>query len=163
MAEHIGIVLEVDTEGYARVVSDRKSACGGCQPSGSGCHSCLANSKMVSKVINPSSAGAGDIDRDVEDRDRPDPVDAEHPVVLGAMTPTGEIPVALVAEDAARVDLAPGELVAAEGVVLDLDPAAVADRPAQCVEGVLGGVAQTDLHGAVGALAERELELRQRP
>ncbi len=62
MPENIGIVVKTEPNGYAQVLLDRKSACGGCQSTGSGCHSCLANAnKMQSRVVNASGANIGDV------------------------------------------------------------------------------------------------------
>ena len=61
MAEHIGIVIKTESGDYAQVVTDRKGACGGCQSTSGGCRSCLASSKMESRVANPVSAKAGDL------------------------------------------------------------------------------------------------------
>lgn len=48
MVEHIGVVVQIETDGSARVAADRSGACGGCEPRGGGCHSCLSGiSKMV--------------------------------------------------------------------------------------------------------------------
>jgi sigma-E factor negative regulatory protein RseC len=61
MAEHIGIVIKTESGNYAHVLADRKGACGGCQSTPSGCHSCLTSAKMESRVSNPVSAKAGDL------------------------------------------------------------------------------------------------------
>lgn len=61
MAEHLGIVIKTVSGKYAQVVTDRKSACGGCQSTPSGCRSCLASAKMESRVANPVSAEVGDL------------------------------------------------------------------------------------------------------
>ena len=61
MAEHIGIVIKTESGNYAQVVTERKGACGGCQSTSGGCRSCLASSKMESRVVNPVSAKAGDL------------------------------------------------------------------------------------------------------
>lgn len=61
MAEQIGIVLHNEKNGSARVVTDRKGACGGCKPSSGACSSCLANAKLESVVSNPVNAKAGDM------------------------------------------------------------------------------------------------------
>lgn len=61
MADQIGIVLTSSGYGWARVVTDRKGACGGCQSAGSTCRSCLTSAKLESRVINPIHAEAGDI------------------------------------------------------------------------------------------------------
>lgn len=61
MAEHIGIVIKTESSNFAQVITDRKGACGGCQSTPHGCHSCLASSKMVSRVANPVGAEPGDL------------------------------------------------------------------------------------------------------
>ena len=62
MPENIGIVIRTEPNGTAQVLLDRKSACGGCHSTGSGCHSCLANAnKMQSRVINAVGANIGDV------------------------------------------------------------------------------------------------------
>ena len=62
MPENIGIVIKTEENDYAHVLLDRKSACGGCQSTGSGCQSCLANTKkMQSRVINAVGANVGDV------------------------------------------------------------------------------------------------------
>lgn len=61
MAEHIGIVIKKEPGRYARVVTDRKGACGGCQSTPHGCRSCLSSAKMESRVANPVGAEPGDL------------------------------------------------------------------------------------------------------
>jgi sigma-E factor negative regulatory protein RseC len=62
MPENVGIVIKTEPNGTAQVLLDRKSACGGCQSVGSGCHSCLASAnKMQSRVINVVGANIGDV------------------------------------------------------------------------------------------------------
>ena len=61
MAENIGIVIKTEADHYARVMIDRKGACGGCRPAGGGCRSCLVSAKMQSRVANPVNAKAGDL------------------------------------------------------------------------------------------------------
>ncbi len=61
MAEHIGIVIKTESATHAQVVTDRKSACGGCQSISGGCRGCLISAKMVSRVANPVGAEAGDL------------------------------------------------------------------------------------------------------
>jgi sigma-E factor negative regulatory protein RseC len=62
MAEQIGIVTEIDPGGWARVLTDRKGACGGCHTNqGGGCRSCLAGAKFESRVTNPLGAKPGDV------------------------------------------------------------------------------------------------------
>jgi len=63
MAEHIGIVIKNESDRYARVMTDRKGACGGCQSTPHGCRSCLSSAKMESRVVNPVGAGPGDLVR----------------------------------------------------------------------------------------------------
>lgn len=61
VAEQIGIVVAVEGERFARVLTDRKGACGGCQSNPDGCRGCLSSAKMESRVANPIGAGAGDL------------------------------------------------------------------------------------------------------
>jgi sigma-E factor negative regulatory protein RseC len=62
MAVQIGIVSEIDPGGWARVLTDRKGACGGCHSDhGGGCRSCLAGAKFESRVTNPLGAKPGDV------------------------------------------------------------------------------------------------------
>lgn len=62
MAEQIGIVVEKEANGLARVLTDRKGACGGCHSGPSKCRGCLSSSaKLESHVANPIDAGIGDV------------------------------------------------------------------------------------------------------
>lgn len=61
MAEQIGIVIENESNSMARVVTDRKGACGGCHSGASKCRSCLTSAKLESHVVNPINARAGDV------------------------------------------------------------------------------------------------------
>ena len=61
MADHIGVVLKNESGRYARVLTERKGACGGCQSSSSACRSCLSSAKMESRVANPVGAEPGDM------------------------------------------------------------------------------------------------------
>ncbi len=62
MADHIGMVLQTEPGGWARVSTDRKGACGGCESHPSACASCLTGvQKMESRVANPVGACAGDM------------------------------------------------------------------------------------------------------
>jgi sigma-E factor negative regulatory protein RseC len=64
MGEQIGIVVNNESNGMARVVTDRNSACGGCHSGPGQCHGCLtASSKLESEVSNPVNAGVGDVVR----------------------------------------------------------------------------------------------------
>lgn len=60
MSTNIGIVLENTNDGFARIKTNRSGACGGCDSDSGHCHSCLANSQMISRVANPINAGPGD-------------------------------------------------------------------------------------------------------
>ncbi len=61
MAEQIGIVTGIDPGGWARVLSDRRGACGGCHSGHGGCRSCLAGSKFESRATNTVGAQPGDL------------------------------------------------------------------------------------------------------
>lgn len=62
MAEHIGIVIQMEENGRVRVAADRKGACGGCDHRGGGCKSCLTGAnKMESEAANPVGAKVGDL------------------------------------------------------------------------------------------------------
>ena len=62
MAEQIGIIVEKEANGLARVLTDRKGACGGCHSGPSKCRGCLSTSgKLESHVINAIDAGVGDV------------------------------------------------------------------------------------------------------
>lgn len=61
MAEHMGIVKEIENNDFARVLTGRKKACGGCESNPGGCRSCLAGTKMESRVANRAGARVGDV------------------------------------------------------------------------------------------------------
>lgn len=64
MAEKIGIITGIDTDGWAHVLTDRTGGCGGCHTDhGAGCQSCLSgsNSKFESRASNPVGARPGDV------------------------------------------------------------------------------------------------------
>jgi sigma-E factor negative regulatory protein RseC len=62
MVEQIGVVIQAEPGGWAKVQTNRQSACGGCHSGpGGGCHGCLASSKFISRVSNPVGAKAGDV------------------------------------------------------------------------------------------------------
>lgn len=64
MAEQIGVVVDNEANGLARVLTDRKGACSGCHSGPSKCRSCLTTSgKLESSVINSVDAGVGDVVR----------------------------------------------------------------------------------------------------
>ena len=60
MPTQIGLVTRQLPGGLTEVLTERKSACGGCQPSHS-CSSCLTSSKIKARVHNPVGARSGDI------------------------------------------------------------------------------------------------------
>ena len=62
MADKIGRVLQTEPGGWARVSTDRKGACSGCESHPSVCAGCLTGAqKMESRVANPIGARAGDL------------------------------------------------------------------------------------------------------
>ena len=61
MAEQIGVVIDSEPNGWARVITDRRDACGGCDTKPDTCKSCLTSAKLESRVSNPLNAQAGDI------------------------------------------------------------------------------------------------------
>ncbi|MCG6911672.1 MAG: SoxR reducing system RseC family protein [Deltaproteobacteria bacterium] len=62
MPENIGIVIKTEPNEYAQVLLDRKNACGGCESSGTECHSCLAGAKKIqSRAVNRVGAKVGDV------------------------------------------------------------------------------------------------------
>jgi len=62
MAEHIGIVTKTERDGSARIIADRKGACGGCDHRGGGCRSCLSGANRIeSAAANPIGAEVGDL------------------------------------------------------------------------------------------------------
>lgn len=60
MAKQIGLVTQIFPSGLTEVLTERKGACGGCQPS-HGCGTCLTSSKIKAKVHNPVDAQPGDV------------------------------------------------------------------------------------------------------
>lgn len=60
MSTSIGIVLDNTNDGFARIKTNRSGACGGCDSGSGHCHSCLANSQMISRVANPINAKPGE-------------------------------------------------------------------------------------------------------
>ncbi len=61
MAEQIGVVQISEGNGRARVVTDRRGGCSGCESGSGACRSCLSSAKLESSVNNPLGARAGDI------------------------------------------------------------------------------------------------------
>ena len=60
MAKQIGLVTRTSARGLTEVLTERKSACGGCQTT-HGCKSCLTSNKIKAKVNNPIGARPGDL------------------------------------------------------------------------------------------------------
>ena len=61
MSYRIGIVKEIEPNGYAQVVTERKTVCGECNQKKIVCHGCLLSPKIVGRVANPIGAGKGDV------------------------------------------------------------------------------------------------------
>lgn len=60
MPKQIGLVTRILPQGLTEVLTERKGACGGCQPT-HGCKTCLTSSQMKAKVHNPVGAQPGDV------------------------------------------------------------------------------------------------------
>lgn len=60
MSKQIGLVTKITTEGLTEVLTERHSACGGCQTT-HGCTTCLSSSKVKARVNNPVGARPGDV------------------------------------------------------------------------------------------------------
>jgi sigma-E factor negative regulatory protein RseC len=60
MAHLNGLVVSIEKNGWAKVVTEKKSACSSCGASHS-CHSSLSGSKTVTKVLNTANAREGDL------------------------------------------------------------------------------------------------------
>ena len=60
MAKQIGLVIGTTAKGLTEVLTERNSACGGCQTT-QGCKSCLTTSKIKANVYNPIGAQPGDL------------------------------------------------------------------------------------------------------
>jgi sigma-E factor negative regulatory protein RseC len=60
MAQRIGLVIQLEKDGWAKVATERKGACNGCGP-GHHCQSCLSSPKVVTSVLNQAGAKAGDL------------------------------------------------------------------------------------------------------
>jgi sigma-E factor negative regulatory protein RseC len=57
-----GLVAEIDKNGDAFVIMDRKNACGGCGSAKTdACKTCLSGSKIQARVLNSEHAQKGDI------------------------------------------------------------------------------------------------------
>lgn len=60
MADTRGLVIHAAPDGWAEVIVDRKSACGGCADTHK-CRSCLSATKITTRVLNPANATDGDL------------------------------------------------------------------------------------------------------
>lgn len=60
MAATRGLVVHTSPNGWADVVVDRKSACGGCADTQK-CRSCLSGPKITARVLNRAKAANGDL------------------------------------------------------------------------------------------------------
>jgi sigma-E factor negative regulatory protein RseC len=60
MAKQIALVTKILSKGMSEVLTERPSACGGCQPT-YGCKTCLSGSKIKAKVNNSVGARPGDV------------------------------------------------------------------------------------------------------
>ena len=60
MAHLKGLVVSIEKNGWAKVVTEKKSACSSCGASHS-CHSSLSSSKIETKVLNTANAREGDL------------------------------------------------------------------------------------------------------
>jgi sigma-E factor negative regulatory protein RseC len=61
MADQTGIVIRNENDGLARVLTDRRGACGGCHTGPGQCRSCLTSARLESQVANPLGAAVGDV------------------------------------------------------------------------------------------------------
>ena len=60
MPKQIAMVTKTASKGLTEVLTERHSACGGCQTT-HGCSTCLSDSKITAKVNNPIGARPGDV------------------------------------------------------------------------------------------------------
>jgi sigma-E factor negative regulatory protein RseC len=61
MSNRLGIVRATDSEGYAQVETERKTACGECNHIKVACYGCILSPKIIGRVANPIGAKPGDI------------------------------------------------------------------------------------------------------
>ena len=54
------VVTKTSSKGLSEVLTERRSACGGCQTT-QGCNTCLSTAKIKAKVHNPIGAQTGDL------------------------------------------------------------------------------------------------------
>ncbi len=60
MPKQLAMVTKIASKGLTEVLTERHSACGGCQTT-HGCATCLSDSKIKAKVNNPIHARPGDV------------------------------------------------------------------------------------------------------
>ena len=60
MSKQIGLVTKTSSNGLTEVLTERRSACSGCQTT-QGCNTCLTTAKIKAKVHNPIGAKPGDL------------------------------------------------------------------------------------------------------
>jgi sigma-E factor negative regulatory protein RseC len=60
MSKQIALVTKITTKGLTEVLTERRSACGGCQTT-HGCTTCLSSSTIKARVNNPVGACPGDV------------------------------------------------------------------------------------------------------
>jgi positive regulator of sigma E activity len=60
MSKQIALVTKITSKGLTEVLTERHSACGGCQTT-HGCTTCLSSSKIKARVNNPVGARPGDV------------------------------------------------------------------------------------------------------
>lgn len=60
MSKQIALVTKITSKGLTEVLTERHSACGGCQTT-HGCATCLSSSKIKARVNNPVGARPGDV------------------------------------------------------------------------------------------------------
>lgn len=60
MAHTKGLVVGIEKDGWAKVITEKKNACSSCGALHS-CHSGLSNSKIVTNVLNIADAKEGDL------------------------------------------------------------------------------------------------------
>lgn len=61
MSHRFGIVQSTEPSGYAHVMTERKTVCGGCSQKKTACYGCMVSPKIVGRVANPLGAKEGDL------------------------------------------------------------------------------------------------------
>ncbi|THB77226.1 MAG: hypothetical protein D3926_15990 [Desulfobacteraceae bacterium] len=60
MSYRIGVIKEIETDGYAQVETERKTVCGECENQKMVCYGCMFSPRIVGRVANPIGAVKGD-------------------------------------------------------------------------------------------------------